>query len=53
MLKRTLGLGALLRAAGRRDSLMAGASVRAGENEDWCFADQEKTQEEASPAARR
>ena len=42
MVTRTFGLArfcALLAAA----TLMAGTSVRAGENEDWCFADQEKT----------
>ena len=46
MVTRTFGLArfcALLAAA----TLLAGTSVRAGENEDWCFADQEKTHEEA------
>ena len=46
MVTRTFGLArfcALLAAA----TLMAGTGVRAGENEDWCFADQEKTHEEA------
>jgi tetratricopeptide (TPR) repeat protein len=46
MVTRTFGLArfcALLAAA----TLMAGTSVRAGDNEDWCFADQEKTHEEA------
>jgi tetratricopeptide (TPR) repeat protein len=46
MVTRTFGLGrfcALLVAA----ALMAGTSVRAGENEDWCFADQESTLDEA------
>jgi tetratricopeptide (TPR) repeat protein len=28
-------------------ALMAGGSAQAGEHEDWCFADQEKTQDEA------
>jgi tetratricopeptide (TPR) repeat protein len=28
-------------------SLMASASAQSGEQEDWCFADQEKTQDEA------
>ena len=46
MVTRTFGLTrfcALLAAT----TLMAGTSVRASENEDWCFADQEKTHEEA------
>ena len=46
MLTRTFGLGrfcALLIAA----TVVGVASVRAGENEDWCFADQEKTLDEA------
>jgi Tfp pilus assembly protein PilF len=46
MLTRTFGLArfcALLIAA----TVMGGASLRAGENEDWCFADQEKTPDEA------
>lgn len=46
MVTRTFGLArfcALLAAT----TLMAGTSVRAGENEDWCFADQEKTLDEA------
>jgi tetratricopeptide (TPR) repeat protein len=46
MLTRSFGLArfcALLIAA----TVMGGASLRAGENEDWCFADQEKTPDES------
>ncbi|MDP1909886.1 MAG: tetratricopeptide repeat protein [Hyphomicrobium sp.] len=46
MVTRTFGLAcfcALLAAA----TLMDGTSVRAGDNEDWCFSDQERTHDES------
>src|SRR6185312_13743433 len=48
MLRKTLGLAhAHLLPLVVAIALMASGGVRAGEHEDWCFADQEKTPEEA------
>jgi len=48
MLRKTLGLAhAHLLPLVVAIALMASGGARAGEHEDWCFADQEKTPEEA------
>ncbi len=48
MSKKTLGFVRIqMLALVATAALMAGGSAQAGEHEDWCFADQEKTQDEA------